>query len=269
MAKDPVDARRGKALRPRFVTMRNGLAAHVREMLGPAEDADKTFDSVYPDWIRCRSKRHWTPVEVAQRAATLLVTNSCTRVLDVGAGAGKFCIVGALATQGHFCGIEQRLHLVDAAREAADHYGVQQRVHFMHGNIVSIDWRQFDAFYFYNPFCEHLTGLFGAIDQTIGVAPHLREKYVRFARARLAASPVGTRVVTYHGYGGALPRGYRLVSREGRGTDFVEFWVKEPIPLWMPPFDVDDAEARASPWPAAGVSPGPTRLGEASPVGRD
>ena len=31
-----------------------------------------------------------------------------------------------------------------------------------------------------------------------------------------------TRVVTYHGYGGPLPPGCRCVSREGRGTDFVE-----------------------------------------------
>ena len=43
---------------------------------------------------------HWTPVHVARRAAQFLVTGPETRVLDVGSGPGKFCLVGALATQG-------------------------------------------------------------------------------------------------------------------------------------------------------------------------
>jgi hypothetical protein len=225
--------------------MSSALAPQLQSLLGPDERADKTFDSAYPDWVRCRSERHWTPVEVAQRAAELLVTSARTRVLDVGAGAGKFCIIGALTTQGRFYGIEHQMHLVDVARETADHYGVQQRVQFTHGNMISTDWREFNAFYFYNPFCEHMTGLFGATDQTVDFAPRLRESYIRFARAQLTASPVGTRVVTYHGYGGRFPPGYRCVTREGRGTDFVELWVKEPTPLWMPPFDVEDLETRS------------------------
>ncbi len=80
------------------------------------------FDHVYPDWVRSLSERHWTPVDVAERAAELLVTSAGVRVLDVGSGAGKFCIIGALTTEGKFCGIEQRAHLIDVAREAARHY---------------------------------------------------------------------------------------------------------------------------------------------------
>src|SRR3954471_20676012 len=87
--------------------------------------ADDEFDTVYSERVRSHSERHWTPVEVATRAADLLVASAYTRVLDVGSGAGKFCIVGALATRhGRFYGVEQRADLVHAAREAARHYGV-------------------------------------------------------------------------------------------------------------------------------------------------
>jgi SAM-dependent methyltransferase len=236
VAKDPTEPRRDKS----------AMTARVFcPSLGPDDDVDQAFDSVYPDWVRCHSARHWTPVEVAQRAAELLVTSACTRVLDVGAGAGKFCIVGALTTQGRFCGVEQRAHLVEVAREAADHYGAR-RVHFIHGDITSIDWREFNAFYLYNPFSEHVTGPFGAIDPSITFAPALREMYIRFTKAQLAAAPVGTRVVTYHGFGGQMPPGFRCARREGRGSDFVELWIKEPTALWIPPFTVEDRGVRGS-----------------------
>jgi len=225
----------------------NGSAPGLQALLALGPDADESFDRVYPDWVKCRSERHWTPVEVARRAAELLVTSAYTRVLDVGSGAGKFCIVGALATQGRFCGVEQRAHLVEVAREAAEHYGIQRRAHFFHGDIRAIDWSEFKAFYLYNPFSEHATGLFGAIDQSIELAPHLREKHIRFTRAQLAAAPVGTRVVTYHGFGGDMPPGYRCARREGHGTDFVELWVKEPAALWLPPFDSEVAERAREP----------------------
>ena len=69
---------------------------------------DSRFDLVYPREIRELSDRHWTPVEVARKAAVFLVREPGTRVLDIGCGPGKFCIVGALATDGRFTGVEQR-----------------------------------------------------------------------------------------------------------------------------------------------------------------
>lgn len=45
--------------------------------------------------------------------------------------------------------------------------------------------------------------------------------------AKLAKLAVGTRVVTYHGFGGDFPRGYRCERIEKSGTDRLEQWVKE------------------------------------------
>jgi len=203
-------------------------------LFSPArDDADALFDSCYPDWVRRHSKRHWTPVEVARRAAELLAADDDTHVLDVGSGAGKFCIIGALTTRGVFSGVEQRADLVEVARAAAHHFGAR-RAQFIHGNIITLDWRAFNAFYLFNPFAEYGEGLFGAMDQTIGCSPTLRDEYVRFTKARLEAAPEGTRVVTYHGYGGPPPAGFRCIRCEPKGSDFIEVWVKGSSRSWRP-----------------------------------
>src|SRR5207244_1254082 len=60
--------------------------------------ADGVFDRMFPTELRFVSFQHWTPVAVARRAAELLVGAGARRLLDVGSGPGKFCIVGALTT---------------------------------------------------------------------------------------------------------------------------------------------------------------------------
>lgn len=50
--------------------------------------------------------------------------------------------------------------------------------------------------------------------------------YVLAVRRRLADARIGTRVVTYHGFGGAAPAGYDLLSEEAFGSDRVELWQK-------------------------------------------
>jgi len=87
--------------------------------LNDATITDSDFDDVYPSPIRRVSASFWTPVSVAARAARLLVRDASTRVLDIGSGAGKFCIVGAAVTGASFTGIEHRGHLVEVARVAA------------------------------------------------------------------------------------------------------------------------------------------------------
>src|SRR4029077_8901586 len=64
--------------------------------------SDDEFDSAYDKQIRELSEQHWTPLWVAARVAHLLTRSGATRVLDVGSGAGKFCIVGALSTDAEF-----------------------------------------------------------------------------------------------------------------------------------------------------------------------
>jgi predicted RNA methylase len=189
--------------------------------------SDAELDEVFPEELRERSFQHWTPVDIAMRAAELLAPRPDARVLDVGSGVGKVCIVGALVTGATWWGVEQDATLIAAANHAAWQLGIGDRTRFVHGDGSRMPWDEFDAFYFFNPF------------GTLLLAPHA-SPFVRYATVqntlrrihqRLIATPVGTRVVTYHGYGGPMPAGYTQVMSEPAGSDALELWIREaPTP---------------------------------------
>jgi len=191
-----------------------------------AELSDAELDQVFPDELRERSELHWTPVAVAMRAAELLAPSPELRVLDVGAGVGKVCLIGAILTGAMWWGVEQDAVLVAAANRAAWALDIDRRTRFVHGDGSRLAWDEFDAFYFYNPFT------------TLMLAPHA-SPFLRYAtiqgtlrriEQRLATARVGARVVTYHGFGGKLPAGYRLISREPAGSDALELWIRDASP---------------------------------------
>jgi SAM-dependent methyltransferase len=202
--------------------MPENVGARLRSGL-PLDDDD--FDELYPPWAREHSAVHWTPVDVARRAAELLVVRPGTRVLDVGSGVGKFCLVGALSMPGIFYGIEQRFHFVKVAHDAAERLGLR-RARFLHGNMLDVEWSGFDAFYLYNPFAENIATMSEAIDTTVERTPQLFRSYVHGVRDRLQLARRGTRVVTYHGFGGEMPSEYGLEHEEHIGTECIELWVK-------------------------------------------
>ena len=92
--------------------------------------ADLVFDQIYPPYIQAISRRFWTPVSVASRAAELFRHAGARRILDVGAGVGKFVLVAAAAApEVLFVGVEHREHLVEIAtarRERADRAALPQ-----------------------------------------------------------------------------------------------------------------------------------------------
>jgi SAM-dependent methyltransferase len=187
---------------------------------------DARFDQLLPPDLQRLSRAHFTPVAVARRAAALLVSKADDCVLDVGAGVGKFCLVAAVhATGGVFVGVEQRPRLVSIASELARQFEIPN-VAFSTANAVEIDWSSFDAFYFYNPFVEHYAVGMTPLDRTIETGPAHLFFYVRFVRQRLAAAKIGTRVVTYHGFGAAPPRGYVRTADERIGSGRLALWVK-------------------------------------------
>ena len=185
---------------------------------------DEVFDQLYPALQRERSAVHWTPVAVAMRAAALLAPDT-QRVLDVGAGVGKLCLVGAL-TQGpgtRWCGVEREPTMVRAATSAARWLRVSDTATFLAGDAASLDWNEFDAFYLYNPFAE---ALFAANVDPLSLHGNYVETVTFFVQ-RLAALRAGTRVVTYHGLGGAMPAGYTLTHREKAGEDELRLYVRD------------------------------------------
>jgi hypothetical protein len=192
---------------------------------------DEDFDSLYPLEVRAASPLFWTPVRVAVRAAELLVGGRrAARILDVGSGPGKMCIVGALTTSGHFTGVEQRAHLVSAARGAASHLRVEESVSFLEGSLDAIDWGRYDAFYFYNPFMENLYSSGGHYDRTVELSNPRFVRDIATARRGLRRAREGARVVTYHGLGDELPDAFELQHSEAAGSDCLQVWVHSSRP---------------------------------------
>jgi tRNA A58 N-methylase Trm61 len=186
---------------------------------------DDAFDALCPDWARRVARGNWTPLVIAKRAAQLLVARPGARVLDVGSGVGKVCIVGALTTAGIFHGVEQREHFVAAARAAAAQLELSN-VRFTCANITEIDWRPYDAIYLFNPFAEYYGKLLEPFDGVIAPDRPLHAAYVQHVQEQLAAAAPGTRVVTFSGFGGEFPPGYRHELTEALADERLELWIK-------------------------------------------
>lgn len=201
-------------------------AAAVLRAVEASTLTDETFDRLLaPAWRAC-SNVHWTPVAAAEQAVRWLVGRGARRVLDVGAGVGKLCVLGALMTEDvEFVGVEQRPALVDEARRLATLLGVSERVTMRRASIETLDPREFDAFYFYNPFAE-LCGVEDdvRIDGTLPVDPARHDELVRCVEGWLVRAPHGTRVVTLHGYGGVMPMSYRLIAEREFAGDALDAW---------------------------------------------
>lgn len=185
---------------------------------------DQKFDRDYPEAVRKLSAIHWSPVKVCRTAAEWLVGGPATRVLDIGCGPGKFCMIGATTTEGHFTGVEQRGRLVRTARDLLKRNRVAN-AEIVHGNITGVDFRAFDAFYLFNPFEENILPAL-RIDQGVELAPELYSEYTRHVRLELARMPVATRVVTYCGDCAEIPECY-LREDEAFGGKLI-LWVKHP-----------------------------------------
>ncbi len=176
--------------------------------------------------MRVKSAVHFTPVAVARCAARLLAPRPGLRVLDVGSGPGKFCVIaGREVPEATFVGVELRPHLVHTARKLASRVGVQN-VSFVHADAMDVDWSAYDAFYFYNPFAEQLHEQDFLLDRSLSVEPSRFDDYVAAARQRLSAAALGTRVVTYHSFGAPAPLGYDFAESHTIGTDRLELWIK-------------------------------------------
>ncbi|MDB4995291.1 MAG: hypothetical protein JWM74_2723 [Myxococcaceae bacterium] len=202
------------------------VVLRVRDALATGKHvADADFDAGYPPDVRAVSTQYWTPYAIARRGAELLVKDRATRVLDVGSGAGKFCIVGAATTGARFYGVEHRSSLVRVARSAAEAFAVAG-AEFIAAPIQDVLWPAFDAFYLFNPFAENAFGVDEQLDRTVELS---RARYVRdicFVEKMLAMAPAGTRVLTYHGFGGTIPDTFQLLLRERVGSDALELWLK-------------------------------------------
>ncbi len=188
---------------------------------------DTDFDAVYPASMQRVSRRFWTPVAVARRAAEVFTAHGVRRVLDVGSGAGKFVLVASrVARDIEFVGVEQRVHLVAIARDA------QRVLHaknarFVEGDATESSWARFDGFYFFNPFAENLFADEDRLDDRVELSMPRFALHVLRVEHALRGAKLGSVIVSYHGSSGRIPACFDLVETEKAGSDWLRTWVKK------------------------------------------
>ncbi|WP_157977104.1 class I SAM-dependent methyltransferase [Taibaiella helva] len=173
--------------------------------------------------IQAWSAQHWTPLRVARLTTDFLTSGPPSRILDIGSGAGKFCLAAAcFAPQHYFYGIEQRGYILEEARRAQKKIGITN-VSFLQGNFTQLDLSRFDHFYFFNSFYENLEEE-GRIDHDIEYSAERYRYYVRHLHNGLRSMPIGTRIATYHSLYEEVPLNYDLVDTLEGGN--LNFWIK-------------------------------------------
>ncbi|EDY18717.1 conserved hypothetical protein [Chthoniobacter flavus Ellin428] len=131
-------------------------------------------------------------------------------------------MVGALATAGHFTGVEQRKHLASLALDTIKQEQIPN-AEIIHTNVTAIDFSAYGAYYLFNPFEENLFKM-GRIDSSLELSMEMYNQYTRHVAGELARVPLGTRVATYCGLCDEIPAGYKC--EESHFDDALKFWRK-------------------------------------------
>jgi len=185
--------------------------------------SDLSFDQLYPKSIQELAYRHWTPLEVAKKAAEYLGSESKSKILDIGSGVGKFCLAAAhYRPNAMYYGIEQRKNLISYAETAKEKLGLNN-VSFIQGNFTQIDFARYDHFYFYNSFYENLLGT-PKIDNSLEYSGELFNYYNFYLYRQLGKMPEGTKLVTFHIVEDEMTEGYHIVGEDLENQ--LKYWVK-------------------------------------------
>ncbi len=193
-----------------------------------AAGANAAFDRLLPAALRDVADDYWTPTPVTQRVAAWLQAERVRTVVDIGAGAGKFCVATALLTPCRVIGLEQRGSLVAAAQALARRFGLGDRVSFVHGGFGEVPTPEGDAYYLFNPFIEHSFDAPGYADDGVTFTRRAGQRHFAALIRLLASAPAGTTVVTYNGIGGPLPRSYVQVRGDESFRGALRLWKKRP-----------------------------------------
>ncbi|UCS92740.1 class I SAM-dependent methyltransferase [Echinicola marina] len=190
----------------------------------PKAFTDKDFDLLFSPKIQQLSHRHWTPLAIIKQTVGFLCQGRHTKVLDIGAGSGKFCLIGAMYANARFFGVENRAFLVKASRKIAKELGMEQQVTFIHSSVQDLDLSQFDAFYFFNSFHENLDTT-DAIEKESMVDEQAYQAYTQNLKEQLAKLPKGTRIAIYCTDADIIQDNYLRVAVLSKGK--LQFWERK------------------------------------------
>lgn len=184
--------------------------------------SDEKFDSIYPQNLRHLSQRHFSSIKISTIAAKLLVNGSSIKILDIGSGVGKFCLIASQIVDAQFFGIEHRLNFHELASNIAFENNLKN-VKFMQGDFASLDFSEYDGFYFYNSFEEYINKTC-IIDNTFEKSKLAHAHFHNKLKEKLQTAKSGARLVTYYTDSEQIPDSFKLHFTCEDGL--VKLWIK-------------------------------------------
>jgi len=185
--------------------------------------SDEEFNAVFPDHIKSLCFRHFTNLEVSKKVIGWLNSRGQKlRVLDLGCGVGKFCVVAASQTTHHFTGVDFREDYILIAESLKNKYDLQN-LDFVSGNILDVNFGHFNAFYLFNPFLEQIDET-AKLDSRYKTSPLLYSIYENHVRQQFEAMPAGTIVITYYVTPQQMPHNFKIIETGFNG--FLKLWLK-------------------------------------------
>lgn len=184
---------------------------------------EDTFARLLPEYLQKASRLYFTPIHIAKTAAQWLTENGEKKILDIGAGVGKFCIVGAKNSASHFYGVEYRPSLAQLANELITHFKIENAT-VSHTDVLEVDFSDFDAFYLYNPFYENLISSKRLNSEVELSGSHYR-RYLKYTENQLAKTRPGTPLVTFHGNAFEIPGSFKKIKETTDGA--LKLWIND------------------------------------------
>lgn len=208
---------------------RRGEAARVAAALrGGDASANAAFDRFLPLELRKVSEDYWTPLPVIRRIASWLRAERIDTLVDIGSGAGKFCVATALLTSCRIIGLEQRPSLVAVAQSLAELFEVDDRVRFVAGAFGDVPTPPASAYYAFNPFGEYAFSSARDLDDGVSFSEQAYARDVDAMTRFLRRAPVHTRLITYNGFGADPPPSYEQIRLDHTHRGALRMWKKRP-----------------------------------------
>ncbi|MDZ4727138.1 MAG: methyltransferase domain-containing protein [Leptospira sp.] len=188
------------------------------------EISDGEFDKLYPPYFQEISSVQWSPIHICKLVLDLFNLKEEDQLLDVGSGVGKFCFIAAILTKANVTGVEKRKELVQVSNGILKQSKLKN-LNFIHKRMEDLDWNQFSCLYFYNPFYENISP-HHRIDDEIPEGIKKFSENLNVTKQKLSDLKKGTKIVTYHSFGGKMPSSYKKIKHINLTLGELESWIK-------------------------------------------
>lgn len=191
--------------------------------------SDSEFDQIFPTLYQLQSPVHWTSIAVAQQISKWLTGLNRKSIVDIGCGVGKLCLLLRILTDYEIVGIEQRSTLANIAKTIVEVNSLKN-ISIITMNMLELRWSEYDVYYLYNPFQEHLarSGVY-VMEEDIEFDEKYYAHYTAEVSRQLELANCGKVLITFHGYGGTPPKGWRLTDSKQMDSGSLNLWIKEEV----------------------------------------